>query len=123
MSDVVKVVVGVCLYACTGPRPSQLQEAKFPLSILMSLTENHLAAGRVQQSAAQCAELLFKSKRPSGPGAPGAELVTGCAAGRSAAECSGLELDGERCWYLEVGLFAKCSSQVSDTGCGTCPCF
>lgn len=89
-----------------GPTPSQLQKVKFPLGILRSLTENRLAVGHVQQSAAQCAELLSESMRPSGPGAPGAEVVTGCVAGRSTAECSGPKLDGERCWYLEVGLFA-----------------
>lgn len=89
-----------------GPTPSQLQKVKFPLSILRSLAENHLAVGQVQQSAVQCAELLSKSKRLSDPGAPGAEVVTGCVAGRSTAECSGPKLDGERCWYLEVELFA-----------------
>lgn len=81
-----------------GPTPSQLQKVKFPLGILRSLTENRLAVGHVQQSAAQCAELLSESMRPSGPGAPGAEVVTGCVAGRSTAE-------GQSWMVRDVGIW------------------
>lgn len=96
----------LCPCACKEATLSKLLKLKFALSAWRSPTENHPCNLMYSAESTQPAELLSQARCPSDWGALEAEPMIVPVVGGSAAEWSGLEVNGdgfEQCWYLEIG--------------------